>query len=220
MADKKTSSSLFPVNFLTGISDGLILPLMVCIIAGVLSAADSRYIAWIGTGVSLAGALVYSFARFRAEQEEIRHNHPACSESERKQETALLTHIGIPQEIVKEIEKEVQKEKNTWLKEIKENNMGWESPERIRALRGAVHTGAGFLLGGLLVSLPFWVDTTVNHLFLSVSVSFFCLVLTGIVTVSITGKKLLPTIMHQVVRGLLAYGAAFFLAYILSVMLT
>lgn len=216
MSDKKLFSSLLPINFLTGISDGLILPLMACIIAYPMLPTGSNQLIWIGVGVSLAGALVYGLARFRGEEEEIHHNHPAYSGAETEQEIILLKQIGIPAEIVEEIETEVQKEKKTWLKEIIANNMGWESPEKIRALKGAWHTGMGFLLGGLLVSLPFAAGMLMGNVFIPIMLSLFCLLLTGVLTAWITGKKLLPTVAYQVVRGVLAYGTALFLAYVLS----
>ena len=109
----------------------------------------------VGIIVALAGALVFGLARFFGEREEIKHNHPQMAADEAMKETALMNAIGIDKELTLEMQTQMEQERALWLKEVQDNDMGWELYDNKRAIRSGMQTGFGFLAGGILVCLPF-----------------------------------------------------------------
>ena len=76
MSPQSQTRSLFLINVITGISDGLVLPLAACIIALPFFTGQSLMTAGTGVVLALLGALVFGWARYAGEQEEIHHKHP------------------------------------------------------------------------------------------------------------------------------------------------
>lgn len=152
---KPAKNNLSLINFTTGISDGLILPFASCILAYPYFIEIQWKLPGVGIMVALAGALVFGLARFFGEQEEIKHNHPQMAADEAMKETALMNAIGIDKDLTLEMQTQMEEERALWLKEIQENNMGWEQYDNKRAIRSGIQTGLGFLTGGILVCLPF-----------------------------------------------------------------
>ncbi len=208
---------MFPIDFLTGFSDGLIIPAMAGIIAFSFAAEQSMTI-WCIVA-SCIGALSYGLARFWGEQKEIRHHHPVYSEEDAREEIILLRQIGIAEDIVEDISREVEKEKAAWLEEIEENDMGWELPARMRALKAALHTGTGFLAGGVLVCCSFAGLFSYMHIVVPVLPPLLALLLAGAGSGWLTGRKPAVVAGRQLLRGLAAYGTALLLARLLLTVL-
>jgi VIT1/CCC1 family predicted Fe2+/Mn2+ transporter len=152
---KPAKNNLSLINFTTGISDGLILPFVSCIIASVHFIHTPWKLFGIGFVIALAGALVFGLARFFGEREEIKHNHPQMAAAEAKKEAELMSAIGIDKELTLDMQMQMEQERALWLKEVQENDMGWEQYDSKRAIRSGLQTGLGFLAGGILVCLPF-----------------------------------------------------------------
>jgi|GEM_PF-2005937 len=148
--------SLLPVNFVTGISDGLLLPLAACIVAFPFVTATPYLCALAGICLALPGACVFGLARFLGEQEEIHHHHPGLAATEAITESRRMEAIGIDRELTAEMQARMHAERMQWLREMQEHGMGWDKPDKARAGRAALHTAAGFMAGGVLVSLPFF----------------------------------------------------------------
>jgi VIT1/CCC1 family predicted Fe2+/Mn2+ transporter len=147
--------SLFIINFITGLSDGLILPWAASFIALSLFKDESWKVSGIGIAVSMAGALAFGLARFYGEKEEIRHHHPQLAAPEAEKEAALMQAIDIDPELSRNMLAQMEEEKELWLKEIRENHIGWENYDPRRAAGSGLQTALGFLAGGLLVCLAF-----------------------------------------------------------------
>lgn len=152
---RPVKNNLSRINFTTGISDGLILPFAFCIIAFAHLGHTPWKLPGIGFLVAFAGAIVFGLARFWGEREEIKHNHPEMAVEEAKEETALMNAIGIAKELTLEMQAQMEEERAQWLKEVQENDMGWEHYDNTRALKSGLQTGLGFLVGGILVCMPF-----------------------------------------------------------------
>jgi VIT1/CCC1 family predicted Fe2+/Mn2+ transporter len=152
---KPAKNSLSLINFTAGISDGLILPFASCIIASAHFIHAPWKLFGIGFVIALAGALVFGLARFFGEREEIKHNHPQMAAAEAEKETELMNAIGIDKELTLDMQVQMEQERALWLKEVRENDMGWEQYDNKRAIRSGLQTGLGFLAGGILVCLPF-----------------------------------------------------------------
>jgi VIT1/CCC1 family predicted Fe2+/Mn2+ transporter len=152
---KPAKNNLSLINFATGISDGLILPFVSCIIASAHFVHKPWKLSGTGIVIALAGALVFGLARFFGEREEIKHNHPQMAVDEEKKEMELMSAIGIDKELTLDMQVQMEQERALWLKEVQENDMGWEQYDNKRAIRSGLQTGLGFLTGGILVCLPF-----------------------------------------------------------------
>jgi VIT1/CCC1 family predicted Fe2+/Mn2+ transporter len=149
-------NSLFPINFTTGISDGLTLPFVACMIAFPFLANNALPVISIGLSVTLIGTVAYGLARYFGEREEIKHNHPEIAMGEAEQEIALMNAIGIDQELTQEMQAQMEAERALWLSEVREYGMGWEEDDAARARDSGLHTAAGFFVGGLAVTLSFY----------------------------------------------------------------
>jgi VIT1/CCC1 family predicted Fe2+/Mn2+ transporter len=152
---KPAKNNLSLINFTTGVSDGLILPFAFCLITSPHFLHTPWKLFGVGIIVAFAGALVFGLARFFGEREEIKHNHPLMAADEAKKEVALMNTIGIDKELSLEMELQMEQERALWLKEVQENDMGWERYDNKRAIKSGLQTGLGFLSGGALVCLPF-----------------------------------------------------------------
>lgn len=162
---KPAKGNLSLVNFTTGISDGLILPFAFCIIAFAHLGHTPWKLSGTGILIAFAGAIVFGLARFWGEREEIKHNHPEMAVEEAREETALMNAIGIAKELTLEMQTQMEEEREQWLKEVQENDMGWERYDNTRALKSGLQTGVGFLAGGILVCVPFaFIQEGVMHL--------------------------------------------------------
>lgn len=149
MAPARKSLSI--INFITGSSDGLKLPLAACIILIALFPGQPLHLV-LGAGilVALAGAVVFGLARFLGEREEISHRHPDLAAAEEAKEEAMMAAIDIDPGLTKSMMAGMAQEKQLWLKEIRENNMGWEDYDPGRAGRSGLHTALGFFCGGCI----------------------------------------------------------------------
>lgn len=155
MSRHKAASSLSLINYITGISDGLLLPVVPCALL-LLSGASSEAFLWCNIAAFM-GALAYGLARFLGERQEIKHHHPGFAKEELPQDEKLLKHIGIDENLVSDIMEQVGQEQELWLQEIRENDMDWEAYDPKRALKSGLQTGLGFLAGTYIGLLPFLV---------------------------------------------------------------
>ena len=148
--------SLFIINFITGISDGLILPWAACFIAFAAFKDEERWkVTAIGIAVSIIGALAFGLARFYGEKEEIHHRHPQLAATEAEKEAAMMRAIDIDPELSRSMLAQMEEEKELWLREIRENHMDWENYDPKRAGKSGLQTAVGFLAAGLLVCIAF-----------------------------------------------------------------
>lgn len=203
MPAARYTASLFPVDFITGLSDGLILPLAACMIA--LPFAQERVLAPVvaGLAVGLAGACAFGWARYAGEREEIDHKHPQLGLEEAERELSLLKAIGIDDGLTESMKAEMARERELWLREVQEHELGWEQADDARARRGALHTATGFLTGAVLVSAPFLLVHTFSlSLAGPLCWALFCLLVTGWCKGRLTGRPKIITAIVGAARGL------------------
>lgn len=150
-----SKQNLFVVNFITGLSDGLLLPFAACIIACPFFIQNLWLAVLAGIAVALIGAVAFGMARFLGEKEEIHHHHPELAHAEAEEEIALMDAIGIDPQLTQDMKAKMEAERALWLKEVQEHELGWESYDPSRARKSGLQTAGGFLLGGILVSVLF-----------------------------------------------------------------
>lgn len=211
---RSSGSSLFPVNFITGTSDGLLLPAAACIIALPLRSGIAVIPFYAGLGISVAGAVVFGLARYFGEKEEISHHHPGLAAEEAAKELALLEAIGIAPELIDDMKPEMEAERMQWLREIKEHEMGWEEPDGKRARQSGIHTGLGFLAGGLWVSLLAYLLLKGIFPLVLLSVFFATAGLFGWVKAGITDKPRARMAVMHICKAFIICCCAFLAAFL------
>lgn len=216
MSLESPTRSLFLINFITGISDGLVLPLAACMIALPFFGGRPLMIAATGVVLALLGASVFGWARYKGEEEEIHHKHPELGLEEAERELALLKNIGIDDALTESMKVEMEQERALWLKEIRENELGWEQHDKKRACRSAIDTAAGFFTGGILVALPFAVvSQDLLSLLIPLVWALLCMVLQGWLKGRITGRNPAGAAMLSGLRGVAIMIIAGLLAWII-----
>lgn len=160
---------LIYANFFTGLGDGLIVPFIVGMLTFAFSNQSGRSLLLLLIA-AIVGGLVFGFARYFGELEEIEHNHPYFSEMESARELAMMEYLGIDSELRVEMKEKMAEEKNYWMEEIQENQLDWDAVNRNRSLKGGIQTGISFLIGGIISLVIFYFS---QIYFLVFSVNFF-----------------------------------------------
>jgi len=212
--------SLFWINFFTGITDGIVLPFAVSLlifpfVPGIGALLSVAFL------VALLGCAVFGLARYFGELSEIQHHHPLLSHEETVKEQALMQHIGIEQALRQDMEKAMEKEKQQWLREIKENGLEWEKLDKKRAFRSAFQTALGFLTGGIAMLLPVYFiihtlfpvhNPDMQRLFYCCSIPLLILFFCGGLKATYTGKAFWKGACYTLLYGFLAFLSALLVA--------
>jgi len=204
MLRKGYFSPLAPVNFMAGLSDGLILPVIP--FALLLIRFGNTVPGFLSAILFLAacGGMAYGLARYLGEKEEIRHHHPELAGNELEKDALRLKQIGIDESLAAGIMQQVDREQMQWLQEINENNMDWTLPDAARARYSGWQTGLGFAAGTVLALVPFLLLHLERYgilLFLAVMLTSWGLM--GWVKGAWIGKNRVTQAGAQVTKGLL-----------------
>lgn len=213
MPTEFTRTNLFVLNCLTGISDGLVLPFIGCIIVYPFS-REPGILFFTGAVIAFIGAVVFGLARYFGELEEIDHNHPQLALKDAEREEALMRHIGIADELTEDMKTRMAAERSLWLAEVQEHEMGWDKPDKKRAFAGAVHTGTGFLMGGLLACSPIYLLFVREDLYyLPVIIMLLLLMAFDWLKAIVTGQKAGRAVLQGFLKSFTAVAAAMLLAF-------
>lgn len=213
-------TNLIYANLFTGFGDGLIIPLIAGILA-LASTAQSFYCLMIAFVASILGALAFGLARHFGELSEIEHNHPVLSSQESEKEQVMMEYIGIAPELRTEMQTEMMTEKENWLQEINENQLGWETINKKRALKGGIQTLCSFLAGGLITLLILSIALTnlptfSLPFFLSTALPVLSVVgIAGGIKSRFTGRTFLKGAIFSIVYGLFSLSMPALIAWLL-----
>jgi VIT1/CCC1 family predicted Fe2+/Mn2+ transporter len=163
MTGHLSKPSLTLVNYITGLTDGLLVPLFPCGLVYLYFGKDAAIVLLLFFIIFCIGAFIYGLARYWGEQNEIRHNHPDIAGSELQKDAHKLRQIGISENVVSEMIVQVEKEQNNWLAEIQQNEMDWHNLDYSRARKSGIQTGFGFFAGACLMALPFSILFIQSH---------------------------------------------------------
>lgn len=220
MQPGRKNNNLIIANLFIGFGDGLIIPFIVGIIALAMSQQSTSCLIYMSIAIP-AVALAFGAARYFGELAEIEHHHPVLSAKEAAKEQQMMEYIGIAPELRKDMEAEMAAEKENWLQEVKDNQLGWESINKKRAFKGALHTFSALLSGGLLTLVLFSVTLRVLPEF---SVKFFLytsvpiLMLSGIaggMKAKFTGRAFLKGMVFSVTYALFSISLPAVIAWLL-----
>lgn len=219
-------SSEFISDIVIGMSDGLTVPFALA--AGLSGAVDNNSIV-ITAGIAeiVAGCIAMGLGGYLAgktEQEhyqnELRREYEEI-ENVPKKEIAevkeILAGYGLSPESQQIIAIELSKNKDKWVDFMMRFELGLEKPNPNRARNSALTIGTSYIIGGLLPLSAYFLTTKPIHgLLLSAIITTLCLFIFGYFKSKVTGQSPFYGAFKVTLIGLIAAGAAFGIAKLIS----
>lgn len=202
----KFSFSDKALHLLSGLSEGLIIPLVIATSMQAAGKSGVQILGW-GTGLTLIGAIIFSLVSYFA----IRH---AGNETD---EQAMLSRLEISHAAEEHVHEEVAQEEEArkWLHQ-QESEL-WKQYAGFRHII-AILNGGGYLLGGLLILAPYCISWKTDYSkIVSVLLALSALIIVGIVKAKLTGQSPFRTALRLALLGMLVTAAA---QYIVTVLFT
>jgi len=216
MTTSKPKSSLSLVNFITGMSDGMLMPYGICLVLMPLFAVSFSHILLVASIVLILGALVFGWARYSGEKTEIEHHHPQLASEEAAKEKELMLAIGIDRILTDDMQSQMEEERNLWLREVLENEMGWERKDNFRALKSALETASGFFIGGAFIFIALFISLHVwRQPFWFIVLALLLVVVFGMFKGFLVGKSVLTITSIQLLLALGITASAFVISYVI-----
>lgn len=219
-------SSDFISDIVIGMSDGLTVPFALA--AGLSGAVDSNNIV-ITAGIAeiVAGSIAMGLGGYLAgktEQEhyenELRREYEEVDrvpEKEIEEVKDVFAEYGLSSESQHLIAMELSKDKKKWVDFMMKFELGLEEPHPNRARNSAATIGTSYIVGGLLPLLAYvFTDTPTNGLILSAIITTVCLFIFGYFKSKVTGQSPFYGALKVTLIGLVAAGAAFGIAKLIS----
>ncbi|MGM9477201.1 VIT1/CCC1 transporter family protein [Pedobacter sp. GSP4] len=224
--EEHLKSSAFISDIVIGMSDGLTVPFA---LAAGLSAAVSSNSIIITAGIAeiIAGCIAMGLGGYLAGKTEQEHY-----ESELKREYLEVENVpGKEKEEVKEIFAEygldekaqdlivdqLIKNKDHWVDFMMKFELGLEKPDVNRARNSALTIGFSYCVGGMLpLSAYFFTSKPQDGLILSAVLTTICLFVFGYFKSRVTGQPPIKGALKVTAIGLIAAGAAFLIARLIT----
>lgn len=226
LGEKHFKSSEVVRDFVIGMSDGLTVPFALA--AGLSGAVDSTsIIITAGLAEIAAGSIAMGLGGYLAGRTEIEHYDSEerreyeevekLHEVEIKETKEIFAEYGIDEETQEKIARQMAKNPKKWVDFMMRFELGLERPEKNRAQQSAMVIAASYVLGGLVpLSAYFFTSTAQQGLIYSSIITFFCLIIFGLVKSKLTGQPLFKGALRVTLVGALAAGVAFALAKLIA----
>lgn len=219
-------SSDFISDIVIGMSDGLTVPFALA--AGLSGAVDSNNIV-VTAGIAeiVAGSIAMGLGGYLAGKTEQEHYENELKreyeevervpERELEEVKKVFAEYGLSPESQHLIAMELSKDKKKWVDFMMKFELGLEEPHPNRARNSAATIGTSYIVGGLLPLLAYvFTDTPTNGLILSAIITTICLFIFGYFKSKVTGQSPFYGALKVTLIGLVAAGAAFGIAKLIS----
>lgn len=219
-------SSDFISDIVIGMSDGLTVPFALA--AGLSGAVDSNNIV-VTAGIAeiVAGSIAMGLGGYLAGKTEQEHYENELKreyeevervpERELEEVKEVFAEYGLSPESQHLIAMELSKDKKKWVDFMMKFELGLEEPHPNRARNSAATIGTSYIVGGLLPLLAYvFTDTPTNGLILSAIITTICLFIFGYFKSKVTGQSPFYGALKVTLIGLVAAGAAFGIAKLIS----
>lgn len=219
-------SSDFISDIVIGMSDGLTVPFALA--AGLSGAVDSNNIV-ITAGIAeiVAGSIAMGLGGYLAGKTEQEHYENELKreyeevervpEREIEEVKEVFAEYGLSPESQYLIATELSKDKKKWVDFMMKFELGLEEPHPNRARNSAATIGTSYIVGGLLPLLAYvFTDTPTSGLILSAIITTVCLFIFGYFKSKVTGQSPFYGALKVTLIGLVAAGAAFGIAKLIS----
>jgi len=225
-SEQHLESSAFISDIVIGIADGLTVPFALA--AGLVSAVDSNLIiTTAGVAEIAAGSIAMGLGGYLAGRTEIDHYQSELKreyeevelypDKEKEEVMEVFEEYGISKRLQVEVAEEMSQNKDNWVNFMMRFELGLEQPHPKRAIKSALNIGLAYVVGGLIPMVPYFMTSTpVEGLKYSTIITIACLAVFGYFKSKVTGQPLFTGTLKVVVIGILAAGAAFTIASLLS----
>lgn len=227
MHDEKhfTSSQLIR-DIVIGMSDGLTVPFALA--AGLSGAVSSNSIV-ITAGIAeiVAGSIAMGLGGYLAGKTDVDHYETELKreydeveevpDKEMQEVKEVFGEYGIGTELQDALALELSRDKKKWVDFMMRFELGMEKPDVHRASRSALNIGLSYVAGGIVPLVGYFVTKTPREgLIISTIITVLCLFIFGYIKTKFTGTKPFFGAVKTVLIGLLAAGAAFIIAKMIT----
>lgn len=224
--EKHLKSSAFISDIVIGMSDGLTVPFA---LAAGLSAAVSSNSIIITAGIAeiIAGCIAMGLGGYLAGKTEQEHYESELKreylevenvpEKEKEEVKEIFAEYGLDEKAQDLIVDQLSKDKDHWVDFMMKFELGLEKPDINRARNSALTIGFSYCVGGMLpLSAYFFTSMPQDGLILSALLTTICLFVFGYFKSRVTGQPPIKGAFKVTAIGLIAAGAAFLIARLIT----
>jgi len=224
--EEHLKSSAFISDIVIGMSDGLTVPFA---LAAGLSAAVSSNSIIITAGIAeiIAGCIAMGLGGYLAVKTEQEHYESELKreylevenvpEKEKEEVKEIFAEYGLDSQAQDLIVDQLSKNKDHWVDFMMKFELGLEKPDINRARNSALTIGFSYCVGGMLpLSAYFFTSIPQDGLILSAVLTTICLFVFGYFKSRVTGQPPIKGAFKVTAIGLIAAGAAFLIARLIT----
>jgi vacuolar iron transporter family protein len=215
-------NSDFIADVVIGMSDGLTVPFALA--AGVSGAvASNAIVTTAGIAEIIAGSIAMGLGGYLAGTTEIHHYNAELKreyeevelypEKEKEEVREIFKDYGFSEASQHILVEELAKDKTKWVDFMMRFELGLERPNANRATHSALTIGGSYIVGGFIPLLPyFFTDTPLQGLQYSALFTIISLFVFGYFKSKVTDQPPIIGALKVTLIGVLAAGAAYFIA--------
>jgi len=220
-----TSSDLIK-DIVIGMSDGLTVPFALA--AGLSGAvASNSIVITAGLAEVVAGSIAMGLGGYLAGRTDVDHYQSeykrefkeveTLPEVEKQEVREVFNAYGISPKLQDELAAELSQDKTKWVDFMMRFELGMEKPDANRASRSAFNIGFSYVVGGMVPLIGYFITSTpARGLMISSIMTVVFLLVFGFVKTKLTGDKPFYGALKTAFIGILAAGAAFLIARLIS----
>lgn len=224
--EKHFKSSDLIRDIVIGMSDGLTVPFALA--AGLSGAvASNSIIITAGVAEIVAGSIAMGLGGYLAGKTDADHYYTELKrendevadvpEKEMQEVRDIFKEYGISNHLQEAIALELSNNKMKWVDFMMKFELGLEKPDVNRAARSALNIGLSYVLGGFVPLTGYLImNSPQKGLVLSTIITVLFLFGFGYFKTKMTGNKPLLGAVKTAITGVLAAGAAFLIARLIS----
>jgi len=220
-----TASDLIK-DIVIGMSDGLTVPFALA--AGLSGAvASNNIVITAGLAEVVAGSIAMGLGGYLAGRTDVDHYQSeykrefleveTLPEVEKQEVRDVFNAYGISAKLQDELAAELSRDKTKWVDFMMRFELGMEKPDANRASRSAFNIGFSYVVGGMVPLIGYFITPTpAQGLMISSIMTVLFLLVFGYVKTKLTGDKPFYGALKTAFIGILAAGAAFLIAKLIS----
>jgi vacuolar iron transporter family protein len=224
--EKHFTASDLVRDVVIGMSDGLTVPFA---LAAGLSGAVSSNIIIITAGIAeiVAGSIAMGLGGYLAGKTDAEHYQSelkrefeeveSVPEKEMQEVTEIFREYGVSPKLQYELAIELCQDKNKWVDFMMRFELGMKRPDVNRATKSSFNIGLSYVIGGIVPLIGYFLTQTPKEgLVISTIVTVMFLFIFGYVKTKLTSTKPFYGAFKTVFIGVLAAGAAYVIARLIS----
>jgi len=225
MEPHNTNSNLVR-DIIIGLSDGLTVPF--ALTAGLSGVLNTNHLIIVsGLSEIVAGCISMGLGGYLAGQSEVDHYETELKREydeiesvpniELKEVQDIFVNMGVEKTLSKQVALQISKNKDHWANLMMKLELEIEKPAKNRAAKSAGTIALSYLVGGFIPLFPYIIINS-NKIGFTVSciVTLSALIVFGYLKSKVTGQPIVRGTIKVALTGVIAAGAAYFLAKAVS----